>query len=146
MHRYQLFIDGAFIDAERGEWIESEDPYRGTAWTEIARATGSDVNRAVAAAVRAMESGPWGKMTATARGKILRRIGDLIVSNAARLAEIESKDNGKLLAEVRGQLNGVAECWYYYGGLADKIEGAVLPIDKPNVAMRLLSTSDRWNK
>jgi (Z)-2-((N-methylformamido)methylene)-5-hydroxybutyrolactone dehydrogenase len=132
MHRYQLFIDGAFIDAERGEWIESEDPYKGTAWTEIARATGSDVNRAVSAAVRAMESGPWGKMTATARGKILRRIGDLIVSNAARLAEIESKDNGKLLAEVRGQLNGVAECWYYYGGLADKIEGASIPVEKPD--------------
>ena len=71
-------------------------------------------------------------MTATARGKILRRIGDLIVSNAARLAEIESKDNGKLLAEVRGQLNGVAECWYYYGGLADKIEGASIPVEKPD--------------
>jgi acyl-CoA reductase-like NAD-dependent aldehyde dehydrogenase len=132
MHRYQLLIDGAFIDAEHGEWIESEDPYKGTPWAEIARATVGDVDRAVSAAVKAMESGPWGKMTATARGKILRRIGDLIVSNSARLAEIESKDNGKLLAEVRGQLNGVAECWYYYGGLADKIEGASIPVEKPD--------------
>jgi acyl-CoA reductase-like NAD-dependent aldehyde dehydrogenase len=132
MHRYQLFVDGAFIDAEHGGWIESEDPYKGTAWAEVARATAGDVDRAVSAAVKAMERGPWGKMTATARGKILRRIGDLIVSNAARLAEIESKDNGKLLAEVRGQLNGVAECWYYYSGLADKIEGASIPVEKPD--------------
>ena len=58
MHRYQLFIDGAFIDAERGEWIESEDPYKGTAWTEIARATVAMSDRAVAAAVRAMEADP----------------------------------------------------------------------------------------
>jgi (Z)-2-((N-methylformamido)methylene)-5-hydroxybutyrolactone dehydrogenase len=132
MQRYQLFIDGAFIDAEHGEWIESENPYKGTAWAEIARATVGDVDRAVSAAVKAMESGPWGKMTATARGKILRRIGDLIATNAARLAEIESRDNGKLIAEVRGQLIGVADCWYYYSGLADKIEGASIPVEKPD--------------
>ncbi|AVC47242.1 aldehyde dehydrogenase (plasmid) [Rhizobium leguminosarum] len=130
MQRYQLFIDGAFTDAEGGEWIESEDPYQGKVWAEIARATPGDVDRAVNSAVKAMERGPWSKMTASARGKVLRKIGDLVVANADRIARIEARDNGKLLTEVRGQLNGVAECWYYFSGLADKIEGSSIPIEK----------------
>jgi aldehyde dehydrogenase (NAD+) len=74
-------------------------------------------------------------MTATERGKILRRIGDLLAdaSNAQRLAEIECRDNGKILAEMEGQLKYLPEHWYYFAGMADKIEGSVVPVDKSDM-------------
>ena len=72
-------------------------------------------------------------MTATERGKIMRRIGDLIVQNARHLAETETRDNGKVLTEMQGQLKTIPEYWYYYGGLADKVEGAVMPVEKTDV-------------
>src|ERR1700733_7704091 len=71
-------------------------------------------------------------MTGSARGKLMRKLGDLVATNAERLAEIEVHDNGKLLAEMRGQLVYHPEWWRYFGGLADKVEGAVVPIDKPD--------------
>jgi len=80
-----------------------------------------------------MHDGPWAKMTPSARGKVLRRIGDLVAANAKRLAEIEVKDNGKLFSEMLGQLQYIPEWWWYYGGLADKIEGTLVPIDKPDM-------------
>ncbi len=78
-------------------------------------------------------NGEWRKLTATARGALLHKLGDLVAAEAERLAEIESTDNGKLIAEMRGQLNYIPQWFYYYGGLADKIEGRVIPIDKPGV-------------
>jgi aldehyde dehydrogenase (NAD+) len=79
-----------------------------------------------------MTTGPFAKMTASQRGHMLRKLGDLLVQHGPRLAEIEVRDNGKLLAEMGGQLKYQPESWYYYAGLADKIEGSVVPIDKPN--------------
>ena len=83
----------------------------------------------------AMYEGPWSRMTASERGKVLRRIGDLLAdaSNARRLAEVESRDNGKILAEMQGQLKYLPEHWYYFAGLADKVEGTVIPVDKPDM-------------
>ena len=72
-------------------------------------------------------------MTATARGAMLRRPGDTVAGEAHRLAEIETLDNGKLLAEMQVQLNYVPQWFHYFGGLADKIEGRVIPIDRPGV-------------
>ena len=69
-----------------------------------------------------MQEGPYSKMTATERGKMMLRLADLVAKNVERLAEIEVRDNGKLLAEMRGQVNHHPEWWRYYGGLADKIE------------------------
>jgi aldehyde dehydrogenase (NAD+) len=80
-----------------------------------------------------MTEGPWAGMTPSARGKVLHRIGDLVVQHAERLAEIEVQDNGKLYAEMLGQLRYNPEWWWYYGGLADKIQGTVVPIDKPDM-------------
>lgn len=131
MQRYQLFIDGVFVDGERREWIESQDPYHGTSWAEIAKASRADVDRAVSSAAKALHDGPWGKMSATGRGKILRKIGDLVVQYGERLAEVESRDNGKLLAEVRGQLGAIAGCWHYFAGLADKIQGSWVGVEQP---------------
>jgi aldehyde dehydrogenase (NAD+) len=72
-------------------------------------------------------------MTATERGKMMLRLADLVTKHAERLAEIEVQDNGKLIAEMRGQMNYHPEWWRYYGGLADKVEGSVMPIDKPDI-------------
>lgn len=132
MKRYQHFIDGTYVDPANGQWFESHDPYRGEVWAEMPRGTAADVDRAVAAAKRAMTTGPWAEMNASARGKIMRRLGDLVAENADRLAKIEVQDNGKLLSEMAGQLKYHPEWWYYFAGLADKIEGSVVPIDKPD--------------
>lgn len=132
MRRYQHFIDGAYVDPVQGQWFESLDPYRGEVWAEMPRGTAADIDRAVAAARRAMTSGPWAGMNASHRGKLLRKLGDLVAENAGRLAETEVRDNGKLLSEMAGQMQYHPEWWYYFAGLADKIEGAVIPIDKPD--------------
>jgi len=135
MKTYQHWINGAWVDPAGAEWLESVDPYHGGAWARIPRGNSEDANRAVGAAYDAMHNGPWSRMTATERGKILRRIGDLLADdkNAQRLAEIESRDNGKLLAEMEGQLKYLPEHWYYFAGMADKIEGSVLPFDKSDM-------------
>lgn len=133
MKIYQHYIDGQYVDPIGGKWIDSIDPYRGTPWAQIAKGCDKDADRAVAAASRAMHEGPWSKLTATARGKLLFKLADLVAANARRLAEIEVRDNGKLFAEMNGQLNYLPEWWRYFGGLADKIEGAVMPIDKPEL-------------
>jgi aldehyde dehydrogenase (NAD+) len=133
MKKYQLWIDGKPEDPAKGEWIDTVNPYTGEPWAKIPRGTAEDSSRAVGAAERAMYDGPWSKMTATERGKVMRRIGDLIVDNAKGLAETETRDNGKVLTEMQGQLKTIPEYWYYYGGLADKIEGAVMPVEKTGV-------------
>ncbi len=129
---YRHFIDGAEVDPASGTWLDSFDPYRNAVWARIARGTVDDVDRAVAAAKRAMTSGPWASMSASDRGKIMRLIGDLVAENAERLAQIEVRDNGKLLTEMLGQVRYHPEWWYYFAGLADKIEGGVVPLDKPD--------------
>ena len=111
----------------------SIDPYRGEPWAKIPRGSKADADKAVKAANEAMWRGPWSKMTASARGKVMRKLGDLVAANAERLAEIEVRDNGKLMAEMLGQLRYHPEWWWYFGGLADKIEGGVVPIDKPDM-------------
>ena len=132
MTKYQMLINGGRVDAASGEWFESINPFTAKAWALVPRAGAEDVNRAVAAA-RAAFYGPWSKLTATARGAMVHKLGDLIAAEANRLAEIESTDNGKLFAEMRGQLNYIPQWFHYFGGLADKIEGRVIPIDKPGV-------------
>ncbi|MFE7278524.1 aldehyde dehydrogenase [Streptomyces sp. NPDC057623] len=130
MQRYELFIDGQHRKAADGEWFPTDNPYLGTAWAEIAKGTPEDVDDAVRAADRALHSGPWADLTASARGALLRRLGDTIAANARRLAETEVRDNGKLFTEMHGQLAYIPQWFHYYGGLADKIEGTVPPLDK----------------
>ncbi|MCR9220990.1 MAG: aldehyde dehydrogenase [Alphaproteobacteria bacterium] len=124
-------VDGA--RRESAETFLSYDPYRGAPWAAIPRGGADDVDAAVAAAKRAFNAQEWRGMTATARGKLLVRLADLIAEESDRLARIETRDNGKLLAEMAGQLRYVPEWYRYFGGLADKIEGGVLPIDKPGM-------------
>jgi aldehyde dehydrogenase (NAD+) len=133
MKQYQHFINGEYVDPIGGQWIDTLDPYTGQPWARIPRGCAQDVDRAVQAASRALREGPWASMTATQRGKLMLKLADLVTANAERLAEIEVRDNGKLMAEMRGQVNYHPEWWRYFGGLADKIEGSVMPIDKPDM-------------
>jgi (Z)-2-((N-methylformamido)methylene)-5-hydroxybutyrolactone dehydrogenase len=128
-----MLIGGALVPPNSGEWFESVNPFTAAPWALIPRGTKADVDQAVAAAKAAFYCESWRGMSATARGALLRRLGDLIAADAGRLAEIETRDNGKLLAEMRSQLNYIPQWFYYFGGLADKIEGRVIPIDKPGV-------------
>ncbi len=133
MQVYKHFINGEYVDPIGGKWIDSIDPYTGQAWAKIPQGCAQDVDQAVKAASRAMKEGPWASMTASQRAKLMIKLADLVEKNAERLAELEVRDNGKLIAEMRGQVNYHPEWWRYYAGLADKIEGAVMPIDKPDM-------------
>jgi acyl-CoA reductase-like NAD-dependent aldehyde dehydrogenase len=132
MKKHQMLIGGARTDPASGSWFESVNPFTAEPWALIPRGSKEDVDRAVAAA-KAAFYGEWRKLTATARGALLRKLADLIAADAERLARIETTDNGKLFAEMRGQLNYIPQWFNYFGGLADKIEGRVIPIDKPGV-------------
>ncbi|MQA16853.1 MAG: aldehyde dehydrogenase family protein [Pseudonocardiaceae bacterium] len=128
---YSLYIDGEAVAASAGTTYDSVDPFTGRPWARVADAAAVDVDAAVGAARRAL-SGPWAALTATQRGKLLRRLGDLVARDAERLAEIETRDNGKLLREMAGQAKALPEWFYYFAGLADKVEGSVIPSDKSN--------------
>ena len=133
LQKYNLYIGGAESEPSGGEWFESYNPFTGKPWALIPRGTAADADRAVEAAHDAFTSGDWPTLTPTARGALLRRLGDLIAENGERLAELEVRDNGKLVAEMGAQLRYMPQWYYYFGGLADKIEGSVIPIDKPGV-------------
>ena len=124
-------VDGA-VQAVNAT-IESFDPFTGQPWALIPRCGAAEVDQAVTAAARAFRAPSWRGLTASARGRLLVRLADIIAANADRLAAIETRDNGKLIAEMSAQLRYAPEWYRYFGGLADKIEGAVPPIDKPGM-------------
>ena len=130
---FQLYIDGEFCDGSTGTRADSVNPATGENWASFACTSPQDVDRAIAAAVRAQDDPEWRDMTQTQRGKLLYRLADLIQDHAANLGRLETMDSGKLLAETAAQTGYVADYYRYYAGLADKIEGAVLPIDKPDM-------------
>lgn len=130
---FRLFIDGAFSEGACSQRMATQNPANGADWATFACATSADINRAVAAARRALTDPAWRDLTQTARGKLLYRLADLIEENAQDLGRIETTDSGKLLAETSSQTGYVADYYRYFAGLADKIEGAVLPIDKPDM-------------
>jgi aldehyde dehydrogenase (NAD+) len=131
--KYKMFIGGEWIEAASGETFPSDNPFTGKPWALIPKGGKEDADRAVKAAHKALTSGEWPKMNASKRGALLRKLGDLIAEKAKFLAEIEVRDNGKLLAEMGAQTAYMAQWYYYYGGLADKIEGHVIPSDKPDM-------------
>ncbi|MBS7701540.1 MULTISPECIES: aldehyde dehydrogenase [unclassified Chelatococcus] len=131
MQRYAMFIDGKWVGPSTKNYFPSDNPYTGEAWANIPHASTDDVGMAVEAAEAAFDA--WSGLRPTARGKLLVRLAELIEQNAEYLAEIEVRDNGKLYAEMHAQVRYMAEWYRYYGGFADKIEGAVMPIDKPDM-------------
>jgi len=132
LQKHRMLIGGAWVEPAGGDFIETENPFTGKPWALVPRGVPTDVERAVDAAWEAFR-GPWRSMTASARGAILRRFADLVAENADRIGELETRDNGKLITEMRGQLRYIPQWFHYFGGLADKIEGRVIPIDKAGV-------------
>ncbi len=130
--RYKMFIGGAWVEASDGGTRESVDPFRGEAWALIPEATPDDVDAAVRAAREAFERGPWGSMSGKERGRRMHALAELIRGDADRLAQIETRDNGKLLREMLGQLQIIPDWYDYFAGWADKLHGETIPTDKPN--------------
>ena len=128
--KLQMYIDGEFVDPVTGDYFESYDPYTAKPWCLVPRGTDDDVERAVHAAHRAFLGEEWSALNASQRGELLRKLGELVAENAQMLGELEVKDNGKLLSEMSAQLKYAPSFYYYFAGLADKIEGAVIPTDK----------------
>jgi len=128
---FQQYINGRFENGS--ETFESVNPATGKPWATMPAATQDDVERAVQAAHAALSDPAWAKLTATQRGKLLIRLGDLLAQNAPHLASIETTDTGKIIRETSAQIAYIAEYFRYFGGAADKLEGAVLPIDKPDM-------------
>ena len=138
LKQYRMFIDGQWCEASDGRSFESVNPTTGEAWASIPEATASDVDRAVQAAHRAFSEGEWASALPTARGRYLRKLGDLLAAKSEDLGRVETIDTGKMLKETRWQAKYIAEFFHFYAGAADKIHGETLPIDKPDmIAMTL---------
>ncbi|MGY1703461.1 aldehyde dehydrogenase [Geodermatophilus sp. SYSU D00697] len=126
LEEFKLFINGRSVDALSGKTFESQNPYLGRPWARIADGSPEDVDVAVGAA-RAAFDGEWGQKTGFERAAVMRACGDAIAANAERLARLEVQDSGKLLREMLGQLRSLPQWYYYFSGLADKLEGRTIP-------------------
>lgn len=131
LQEFQLLIDGHHRAAVSGATYDSVDPYTGDPWARVPDGSADDVDRAVAAA-RAALDGEWGALTGSARGKLLWKLGELIAREAEHLADLEVRDGGKLVREMVGQMRALPDYYFYYAGLADKLQGEVVPTDKSN--------------
>ena len=144
LKRYQMLIDGEWVDSGDGKTFESINPTTGQPWAEVPEASAEDVDKAVRAAHRAFSEGPWSRTTASERGKYLRKLADLLASKSEDLGRTETVDTGKMFKETRWQAAYIADFFHFYAGLADKVHGETLPIDKPDlVRLHLARTARR---
>jgi aldehyde dehydrogenase (NAD+) len=123
-----LFIGGKFVDSVSGKTFAAINPATGGTICQVAEADKADVDLAVKAARKALESGPWSKMDAADRGRLLYKLADLVEKQAADLAVLESLNCGKTISDSRGDMQGVVNSLRYYAGWADKIEGRTVPV------------------
>ncbi len=130
MEHFGMYIDGERREAAAGAWFDTENPYTAAPWARVARGGAEDAGRAVEAAHRAFTAGDWPKTAAPDRGRLLGRLGDLVLENAEELAQAETRDNGKVISETRNQMRTMAGWYHYYAGLADKIQGDTVPVDE----------------
>ncbi|MFT5111778.1 MAG: acyl-CoA reductase-like NAD-dependent aldehyde dehydrogenase [Parasphingorhabdus sp.] len=130
---YKLFIAGEWCDGSKGQIMRTYNPADGKPWAQFACASKDDVNRAVNAARAVLNDPEWRDMLPTQRGRLLYKLADLIQEKSQLLGELETRDCGKLAAETMAQTGYAGDYYRYYAGLADKIEGATLPIDKPDM-------------
>jgi len=139
LKEYKMFINGSWVDAENKKTFKSLNPENNEPWAVVPEASATDVNKAVKAAQKAFE-GKWPKLMPKERASYLRAIANQLRKNAEMLGKIETIDTGKLFRETKTQANYIAEYYDYFAGLADKVEGTVLPIDKPN--MQVITTRE----
>jgi len=128
----KLFINGQWVDAASGQTFDTPNPATGETLAAVAEGDAEDINRAVSAARNAFDNGPWGRLTPSERGKLLWKVGDLILEHADELAQLESLDNGKPVAVARGaDIPLAADMFHYMAGWATKIEGNTINISVP---------------
>jgi len=127
-----MLVDGRWIDSSSGKTFSTLNPATGEVITHVAAGDKADVDLAVRAARRAFETGPWRRMNARERGRLLYKLADLIEQHADELAALETLDNGKPINDSRNiDLSLVLDCYRYYAGWADKIEGRTIPVNGP---------------
>jgi betaine-aldehyde dehydrogenase len=132
---YQLYIDGQFVDSTSHRWIDVINPATLELIARVPEPTDAELGAAVTAARRAFDSGPWKDVTAQERGRILFRLAQIVRDHATEWAELETRNNGKPIVESEFDIADVATCFEYYGGLATKIHGEVIPV--PDNALSL---------
>ena len=125
----KLFINNEWVDAVAGEVIETVDPSTEEVICTVPRGRAEDIDAACKAAHAALK-GPWSEMTPFERGRMLFKLADLIEANIGHLSYLERIDVGKPVSEARGDVNGVANCFRYNAGAADKLEGRTIPLGK----------------
>ncbi len=131
IRQYLMLIGDTWVEAQDGRRFDSVNPFTGKVWASAPLAGPADVRAAVTAAERALDS-PWGRMSASQRGALIRRFADLIAGHADELAVLETTDNGKVLRETRAQLAGLPATYHYFAGAADKIHGHTIPAPQTN--------------
>ncbi len=134
--RYQMYIDGRFVDAKGGQMFEVYDPSTEEAIASVPAGTAADIDLAARAATKAFYGG-WKTVTAQERGRVLFRLAERVRARRAELAELETRNTGKPIAESEYDMDDTATCFEYYGGLATKINGEVLPVPADAMAFAL---------
>jgi betaine-aldehyde dehydrogenase len=135
MTTHQLYINGEFVAPQSSATIDVLDPATGDVIARVPDANAEDVDRAVRAARAAFDEGPWKEATAQDRGRVLFKLAEIVRARADELAELETRNSGKPIVEAEFDIADVATCFEYYGGLATKIHGDVIPV--PDNAMSL---------
>lgn len=130
--RLPWFVNGDFREKD-GPGLDSFDPATGEPWCSIAECGAAEVDEAVRAARAALKSSAWHDITQSERGRLMMRLSELVERDVERLAQIETRDNGKLLKEMRALTRAVAVGLRYYAGMADKVQGETIPVNKPDM-------------
>lgn len=148
---YRLYIGGEWVASNSSATLPVINPATGQSWATIVDATPADVDRAVSAARAAFE-GEWGSTSPGKRSKLLHKLADVMESRAEQLARIEVRDNGKLLREMGAQLRAIPAWYRYYAGLADKIHGETVPMERASLfnytvreALGVIACITPWN-
>jgi (Z)-2-((N-methylformamido)methylene)-5-hydroxybutyrolactone dehydrogenase len=132
IQKFKMYIDGQWVDSESGKTIETLNPESNEVWATVPEASIKDVDKAVKSAQKAFENS-WSKLHPRDRAKYLNSLANQLRENAEHLGTIETKDTGKIFRETKTQADYIAEYYDYFAGLADKVEGTVVPIDKPDM-------------
>ncbi|GEN33950.1 aldehyde dehydrogenase [Aneurinibacillus danicus] len=130
---YKMFINNEWVESVSGKKFDSVNPFTGEVWAQAPMGEKEDIDLAVKAAKEAFETGEWSRMTGSQRGKLLRKLGELIAENTELLAISEVVDNGKLIREMLGQVKSLSGWCDYFAGFADKIHGETIPVEVPNM-------------
>src|SRR5260370_5605871 len=147
-----MFIGGKWVDSVSGKTFATTNPATGETICHVAEGDKADVNLAVKAARKALEDGPWARMHASERGRLLNKLADLVEENKEELASLESLDNGKPYSDaMAADLPLTIKCYRYYAGWADKVHGKTIPVERPRFSytrpepVGVVSQISPWN-